>query len=1358
MSLGTIQNRRNSAPLLMQEESEMQLRVRDFNWSQTSLGHYEQWPQCLKSTLDIILSAKQPMWLGWGPELIYIYNDACKQVLGADKHPWALGQPARLVWEEMWHICGPLADKVAIGESVYLANVYMPLRRTDYLEECYYSFSFTPIRDELCDVVGLFCASSLTTSNILNERRLKTHRDLSTRSLLEKSIDSTCDTAIEILSQNREDIPFALLYLIDNQKPVARLKNSFGIEGEIPHINPPLFNLNINDNNNENNSHIDENNNNNNNNNNDNNDNNNGNTGHNFIWPIEEVLKSGKSKYISVGGLKELPLGMANQRVTVAIIQPICMPNSKDPIGVLITGISPCLTLNSDFISFFELVARQISTAIYNAKSFEEEQRRMELLAEIDRAKTVFFSTVTHELSTPVTLILSPVEELLRDPKNTLDQDQKNQLQIVSRNAHRLLKLINSLLDISRIEAKKMRGEYEATDLPSFTIHLANVFRSTLEKAKLEYIVDIHLFGDDENVFVDRDMWEKIVFNLLSNACKYTLEGSVLISLRKNGNNVELEVKDTGVGIPESEIPFLFERFHRVEGAIKQGRSIEGAGIGLALSNELVKLHGGHILVQSTLGKGSAITVTIPLGFDHLPPDQIIEKRGTISEEKLAESPYVIEASSWVDNDYDSTSISNSPPEVTKPSSNVVSLQSRILLADDNADMRQYIKGLLEREHFCKEVIAVGNGGDALRIAKTKLLDLVITDLMMPKLDGFDLIKSLKENGPTQSIPVIILSAATKEDDRIKGLQAGADDYIVKPFSAKELVTRIESHLKITQQRKEALLRERELKVAAFAARKNLHDVMKNINIGFLVLNRDWNIVYLNQAMEGIYQSRKKDLLGNNYFEYYPDVIGTNLEKDMKRVMNLKVIVVDEYYCILNLQWYENRISPHADGICIFCTNITLRKQLEFDKQQAIELANQHQQKRMFEAEDYKRKQGEFIDTLCHELRNPLNGIYGGLSLIQSDVDSIDELMIDQQSKLKEKVQMTLRTMSKTIFSMDVCAKQQKVIVDDVLDLSKLENNKLELNPVPFKLSTLISSVIQMFRTQILEKKLKIIKKIEEKYVIADPNRLTQILSNLISNAVKFTHAGGITVEAVVETLSESENRLRVVVTDTGIGMNVDEQQIIFNRFAQANRRTSTEFGGSGLGLVISKTLVEAMGGSLSVTSEIGKGSVFTFTLSCGLNGDQKRISPVNSERIVMTSDTANVDIPLERNPANINVLIVEDNRFNCKIIGRLLDQKGYINHSVASNGKEALELLNGKRFDIIFMDVEMPVLNGIEATKLIREKERMMNVANPVPIIGISGNVSQKQIQCGLDSGMNGYLKKPYERKQIYHILDQYS
>ncbi len=248
--------------------------------------------------------------------------------------------------------------------------------------------------------------------------------------------------------------------------------------------------------------------------------------------------------------------------------------------------------------------------------AYEEERRRSEALAELDRAKTTFFSNVSHEFRTPLTLMLGPIEDALAEPLEPL---QRQRLEVLQRNALRLQKLVNSLLDFSRIEAGRIQARYEATDLARLTAELASVFRSAVEKAGLRLIVDCQPLG--EPVYVDRDMWEKIVLNLISNAFKFTLEGEIAIELRRNGDAARLMVRDTGTGISAEQLPHIFERFHRVEGA--RARTHEGTGIGLALVQELVRLHGGSIDVTSVYDVGTTFTIDVPLGSGHLPADRI---------------------------------------------------------------------------------------------------------------------------------------------------------------------------------------------------------------------------------------------------------------------------------------------------------------------------------------------------------------------------------------------------------------------------------------------------------------------------------------------------------------------------------------------------------------------------------------------------------------------------------------------------------------------------------------------------------------------------------------------------------------
>src|SRR6185312_8479026 len=274
-----------------------------------------------------------------------------------------------------------------------------------------------------------------------------------------------------------------------------------------------------------------------------------------------------------------------------------------------VAAVRPRLRLDDLYRSFFELAAAQIATSIANARAYEEERRRAEALAEIDRAKTAFFSNVSHEFRTPLSLMLGPLEEALAAPAETLPE-RRDDLALVHRNGLRLLRLVNTLLDFSRIEAGRVQASYTPVDLASLTTELASVFRSATARAGLALEIDCPPLA--EPVWVDQDMWEKIVLNLLSNAFKFTLEGGITVRLRQDGRRVRLAVEDTGTGIPAQELPRLFDRFHRVEGA--RGRTHEGTGIGLALVQELVKLHGGEARAGSVLGQGSTFTVTLPLG------------------------------------------------------------------------------------------------------------------------------------------------------------------------------------------------------------------------------------------------------------------------------------------------------------------------------------------------------------------------------------------------------------------------------------------------------------------------------------------------------------------------------------------------------------------------------------------------------------------------------------------------------------------------------------------------------------------------------------------------------------------------
>jgi signal transduction histidine kinase len=387
-------------------------------------------------------------------------------------------------------------------------------------------------------------------------------------------------------------------------------------------------------------------------------------------------------------------------------------------------------------------------------------------------------------------MMLGPLQDLLARSDAHLSPTAKEQLELANRNGARLLRLVNTLLDFSRIEAGRVHAVYEATDLCVLTSELASVFRSATEKAGLNLIVDCRDLG--EPVYVDRDMWEKIVLNLVSNAFKFTFDGEISITTGRVGDFAELRVGDTGVGIPAEAIPRLFERFHRIPNA--RSRTHEGSGIGLALVQELVKLHGGTIRVESAVDQGTTFIVSVPLGQKHVPLGQLGGTR-TLSSTSVAPKAFLDEALRWLPDAPEEADQDDWQP-ISKPATLDTASRKRILIADDNADMRQYLARLLS-EHY--RVETASDGKSAMVKARQHAPDLVLSDVMMPELDGFELIKHLRADEKTRAIPVILLSARAGEESRVEGMQAGADDYLVKPFSARELLARVSARLEIAR-------------------------------------------------------------------------------------------------------------------------------------------------------------------------------------------------------------------------------------------------------------------------------------------------------------------------------------------------------------------------------------------------------------------------------------------------------------------------------------------------------------------------------------------------------------------------------
>jgi signal transduction histidine kinase len=722
--------------------------LREIDWSRTSVGTPDAWPGTWRAAVRMCLDSFVPMVVLLGPEFLMLYNDACIPVVGG-KHPRCLGKSAPFEWPEIWSsIIEPMAQHVVTtGEPAGSDDLYLPLERNGYPEETHMAFALSAIREDDGAPTALLCTLRETTERVLVARLVECLDALSTRCFPADTAEDACRIAADVTNNYLRDLPFTLTYLVDADGHHARLAATSGLATPSDDIAPAVVPLG---------------------------------GGEEGPWNIAQVVRTqapAESQGIRTRVVLHLrdPLFAPHVAITVPLADP-----SGGVAGVLVMGTNPMRpALEGQRLS--NAVGSRITTAIANAKVKQRTRERAEELARLDRAKTLFLSDVSHEFRTPLTLLLSPLDDALSS--RTLAANDRELLQTSRRAATRLLKLVQSLLDFSRVEAGRVQAAFEPTDLPNLTADLASLFRSTFERAKVGLVVDCAPLP--EPVHVDRDMWEKIVLNLLSNAFKFTLTGEVGVRLTLEDQWVTLLVRDTGCGIAPDDLPHVFERFHR--GSTTHARTAEGSGIGLSLVHELVRLHGGTVAVTSEVDKGTTVTVRIRRGTEHLPAQPTaVPRRQNVA---AGAAPYIEEMSGWVNEPEQAAPRAPAQKAMgSKKASAQLESAERILVVDDNADMRRYLRRILQ-EHW--KVDTATDGMIALQRIRKSPPDLVIADLMMPGLDGLSLLSAIRDDGACADMPVMVLSARANEDASIDALTAGADDYLPKPFSARELTARV---------------------------------------------------------------------------------------------------------------------------------------------------------------------------------------------------------------------------------------------------------------------------------------------------------------------------------------------------------------------------------------------------------------------------------------------------------------------------------------------------------------------------------------------------------------------------------------
>ncbi|CAG8453807.1 11878_t:CDS:10 [Diversispora eburnea] len=1353
--------------------------VYSFDWGSTALGPMDSWPPCLKSTVDLCLHSRFPMAIFYGSEKNIIYNEMYRPIL-KQKHPSAMGQPMSEVWFEIYDFINRLFNQVtATGKGSFEDDCLLFTHRDGYTEECYFSFTFSPI---------------FTKNGTVGDDK---------------------------------DIPFAMMYLIDfNQKvKTARLiATTFDQDIEIK---------------------IGENN-----------------------ELHEMVFVEGKSK-------RELPDYLLDTNPVVILeeseesndslnsLQQVTLKNGSKAILLPIsTSFAGKTLLNVIMICGINehraLDLSHVSSSLTHGRSREEERKQTEMLTDLNRQKIMFFQNISHEFRTPLTLMLSPLEESIRQCPP--DSPILSNLQLINRNSNRLLKLVNTLLQFSRIEANRLEAQFRETDIVKYTLELVSCFESMAKSLKLDYFIEIpsckEFYSELKNpVFLDRDMYEKIIFNICSNAFKHTWTGNITVRLYpdhiEEREIVVLEISDTGVGISEENIPKLFQRFNRIEAS--QSRSHEGTGIGLALVKELVTRHGGKIIVKSEIKKGTTFRIWIPTGLEHLPRDQIYFIKGEEEDfgiidnvnKKLFSNKdlYLEESNQWIQ-EY-CQEIDNSTTQT----------QGETCSNNDNKDIPEIINNNREKNH----VLVVDDNTD------------------------------MRSDPVTQMIPVILLSAKAGENDSVRGLEKGADDYLIKPFSAKELIARVRVNIKLSHLRNQLLLQQKR----QTESNQLLFSITSKIRSGFNIeetldtavkeIHRilPCDRIFITEADADIIKSRIRAFSATDsnelnrkgqYISYCKEMLNGILITSKSRVSidNFKSsndLVKDLRESIKKLSTCED---PKEEVLILdhhFCELISLEVNsigIPINVDSSIwGWVTAHRPSDSIWSEPEKM----ILQQITSQIGTPLGAIIGVLSAFE-------------EAQLTEEQRDMVQIMSR---ASDVVLS----VVNDILDAAKLEAQKITLMNRTFDLIDLIEKTIEIFGEKAGKKQIELILCIENalpKFVKSDPERFQQILMNLLSNSVKFTENGEIVLKiSMMDEIDESDinekGTLYIELIDTDI----------WESFSQGDPSSTRVQDGTGLGLSICKHLVTINGGKLGVTSKLGKGSRFWFTWNVEPIARTKRILVIDPVALSRTSlikfihesveridafdasekginaakerkkrnsnnnhndeiydivffnlredtigDVTNgakelrkicgenlcivllifwsaehralgqkitkeiggqvstlfkpfADLAVERTREdNCNqsceskpktpridsksecILCVEDNPVNLKVILHQLSKLGYQTLS-ATNGQEALNLIEkefgdlsnegnfkseSSKISLILMDCMMPIMSGYDAAKALRS---MKPPISKIPIVALTASAIQGSREKCLEFGMDDFLTKPLKMGQLKEMLNKW-
>lgn len=1094
--------------------------IRTTDWAATPLGPLETWPLNLKTTVSLCLASNFPINIIWGPEATQIYNAGYRVVCG-DAHPRAIGESYRVTWESAWSAIGEPFEMASAGQTSYLENQRMFLNRNGYLEETFFTFSLSPILDESGKVAGLFHPVTETTSTMLQGRRLRALADLASRACNADSAGAACELIIDTLAQYQHDVPLLMIYQYDAVgSRVTRLGATIATAAEADRPDPVPLDM--------------------------------------AVWPFRQVLDQG-CMFIAdvISRIGNIASGHYPEPIAKACIIPIAPVFGAPPFGFAVIGLSTRLPADAAYEQFLQMTGEALSKAIGNAISAQEELRKTAELAAIDKAKTEFFSNVSHEFRTPLTLMLGPLDDSLADTVEVLPPRQRERQERIRRNAVRLLKLVNTLLDFSRIQAGRVDSFYRPTNLTRLTADLASIFRSAIEQAGITFRLELHEL--DEPVFVDHDMWEKIVLNLLSNAYKFTHRGEIVVQLKRQGNAVCLTVRDTGSGIPPGELGNLFQRFHRIESA--KGRTHEGSGIGLALISELVKLHGGTIAVDSVEDAGSAFAVTLPLGSAHLPQDRLRRNIDAAAVSPMR-SAFIEETFGWSSDALQATSSAFPAAHASGPAPAAMPpAGGHILVVDDNADMRSYMVELLSPLGI---VVAVADGEAAIRAIGRHQPKLVISDVMMPVLDGLGLLKWLRSDPGTAAIPLILLSAKAAEESRIEGLALGADDFLAKPFSAKELLARASNQIKLGEARRQTEIE-----------RSRLHEFFMRAPVPMVILmGAEHRFFLANDPYKKLIGRRVAgktvaDILSPGEAAVFIPLLDRVYNEGMPFSGSQLAFPLPDENGELHVGYLDVSYQPYRDasgdikGILAIVIDATERVKARRIIEQAVA-----------DLTDERELRERFVTMLSHDLRTPLSVAHMGGVLLQTGAHAPD--------KVKAIAERIVRNASRV-----------DAMIGELLDANRLRASELmPSSAISCQLDELLI-IIGDELTELHGDRFRLVNDAGKLPGQWDANMIRRLLENLAGNAIKY---GGATTPVTLG-LSLVGEDMEISVHNQGFPIPPSEQEQIFQPFYRAGPSAPGREAGWGVGLPLVKALAEAHGGRVRLHSDAQRGTTFYVRL-----------------------------------------------------------------------------------------------------------------------------------------------------------------